>query len=293
MKLHFIRQLLRLATSGLTLALCVGLSSALTVDAAPACPPSPYRSPKPLIIAHASGNYFGPPNTLEMMRAAKAAGAQVLDADVRVTKDAVLVASHDDVIILADKSTRSIASSTLAELQAINVGATWPGPKKDFPLRSSNVHIPTIESVLRSFPKNRIGLEFKTTGGERQLCRLLRTLQRTKDVFVSSAGDAPVDRFIPICPEVATTVTDAMVLQFRDARLSGKLWCAPVPIGQPPLRAGADFRLDRQGVRWEQEHGLAVYTWTADDRASLQLAKDLGVDGVYTARPDLARAIFR
>ena len=256
------------------------------------CPPSPYLSARPLIIAHASGSYFGPPNTIEMMRAAIAAGADVVDADVRTTKDGVLVASHDDTIRVDATHTVSIAATTYAELSRVDLGNTWVGPRHDRPLAGRGVHVPTIDAILRAFPGRRVGLEFKTTGGEASMCTLLRTQHRTGDAFVSSAGDAAVDRFKPLCPEVTTTVTDAMVVEFQKAQATGGAWCAPVKIGQPPLASGT-FRLTRADVSWDHAHGLADFTWTADDRTSLSAAAALGVDGVYTSRPDLARTIFR
>ena len=45
-------------------------------------------------------------------------------------------------------------------------------------------------------------------------------------------------------------------------------------------------------VRWDHDHGFAVYTWTLDTEADLRAARQAGVDGVYTGRPDLARKVF-
>ena len=90
------RRTLRVVATVTMLATLVG-SCGNDARSAP-CPPSIYRSNSTLIIAHAGGDFFGPPNTIEMMRAAKAAGADILDADVRITKDGVLVAAHDDLV---------------------------------------------------------------------------------------------------------------------------------------------------------------------------------------------------
>ena len=273
-------------------ALAVALGGARpAVAAAAACPTSPYRSARTLIIAHASGDWFGPANTIEMLRAAKAAGADVLDIDVRVTKDGHLVASHDDVV-KAGPLRRSISRSTLAEMRSLDLGDGWAGPRKDFPLRGKAVRVPTVPEVLAAFPMNLISLEFKVTGGERSLCSLLRSAKRTGDVYISSAGDAAIDTFKPLCPEVTTTVTDAMVPTLRAAQQSGAAWCSPVPIGQPPLSNGSTFRLTKESVDWNHAHGLAVFTWTADTEASLRFVAKLGVDAVYTARADLAKRIL-
>ncbi len=273
-------------------AIVLALAGIAVADAAPApCPTSRYRSARTLIIAHASGDWFGPPNTVEMLRAAKAAGADVLDIDVRVTKDGQLVASHDDVV-KAGPTQRSISRSTLAELRTLDLGDGWAGPRKNFPLRGKAVRVPTVPEVLAAFPKDLISMEFKVTGGERSLCSLLRSTKRTGDVYIGSAGDAAVDVFAPLCPEVTTTVTDAMVPTMRAARQSEAAWCSPSPIGQPPLTRGTTFRLTKESVDWNHAHGLAVFTWTADTEAALRFVATLGVDGVYTARADLAKRIL-
>ena len=287
--MHFRRCTSVLAMPAALLTMGAFVTNAFGADAA--CRTSPYRSARTRIIAHASGTYFGPPNTVEMMRAAKQAGADILDADVRTTKDGVLVASHDDEIRVDATTTVSIAHTNYADLRRINLGATWVGPNGNHPLANQQVSVPTVDAILRAFPDNTVSLEFKTTGGEATMCNLLRKLGRTKNVYLGSAGDAAIDRFKPLCPEVTTTVTDAMVPIFLKAQADHMPWCAPVPIGQPPLRQGA-FLLTKASVDWEHAHGLAVFTWTADDKPTLEHVATLGVDAVYTARPDIARAVF-
>jgi glycerophosphoryl diester phosphodiesterase len=263
-----------------------------SANAAPTCPPSRFRSSPPLVIAHASSSYFGPPNTIEMLRAAVRAGADVVDADVRISADGVLVAAHDDALSGSSNGTGFLHAQSFPELRKLDFGWSWKDPHGAFSLRGKGVHVPTVEEILKAFPDRRISLEFKVTGGEATLCRLLRRLHRTNDVYISSAGDAAIDAFKPICPEVTTTVTDAMVPLLRAAQASGGAWCAPVPIGQPPFSRGKNTFITKKSVDWNHAHGLAVYTWTLDSEADLRVAFNAGVDAVYTGRADLARKIF-
>ncbi len=268
--------------------LVVGCTSTDTKSAL--CPRSPFQRAKPWVIAHASSDYFGPGNTIEMMHAAVKAGADVVDADIRVTSDGVLVASHDDAIPVGENTTISIAHTTLSDLQTVNLGTDWGGPNGDFPLKKKFVHIPTLEAILNAFPNRTVSLEFKVTGGEKTLCASLRRLKRTKDVYVSSAGDAAIDTFKPLCPEVVTTVTDAMVFDLQREQADPKsTWCSTVPIGQPPFR---EELTSKTAVAWSHQHGLAMFTWTIDDPDVLEQLAMSGVDGVYTGRADLARKIF-
>jgi glycerophosphoryl diester phosphodiesterase len=227
-----------------------------------------------------------------MLRAAVRAGADIVDADVRVTKDGVLVASHDDGLASTTNGSGSLRAHTLAELRQLDAAWTWAGPSRTFPLRGTGVKIATVEEILRAFPNRRVSLELKASGDEQGLCTLLRRLGRTGDVYVSTASDAYMDRFKPLCPEVTTTVTDAIVGQMRTARERGAAWCSPAPIGQPPFYRDGRPRLTAESVRWSHDHGMAVYTWTLDRAADLDAARRLGVDGVYTGRADLARKLF-
>jgi glycerophosphoryl diester phosphodiesterase len=275
------------------IAVLVSACSSPTAVSSGGCPVSKFRHTPPLVIAHASSEYFGPQNSIEMMKAAVAAGADVVDADVRVTADGVLVARHDDTITGANGTDVSIAATTFAELRTINLATDWAGPNADFPLIDHMVKVPTVEEILNAFPHRLVSLEFKTTGGEKTMCTLLRRLKRTGDVYIGSAGDAPVDTFRPICPEVVTTVTDAMVVEMQTARANpSTLWCSSVPIGQPPFTAGGKTLINPEFVAWDHAHGLAVFTWTIDDESTLTTLATSGVDAVYTGRADIARRVF-
>jgi glycerophosphoryl diester phosphodiesterase len=256
------------------------------------CTPSSFVRAKPLVIAHASSTYFGPANTIVAMREALKAGADALDADIRITADGVLVAAHDDALRSTTGVNASVSTLTYAELRKLDVARSWKNPKGKYALRGKGVTIPTIKQILLAFPDRRMSLEFKVTGGEQSLCDLLRQLKRTNDVWVGSAGDAAVDRFKPLCPEVVTTVTDAMVPIMQAARANNRDWCATVPIGQPPFYRSGGSWLTKESVQWSHDHGLATFTWTVDDPDDLALVKRVGADGVYTGRPDLARKIF-
>lgn len=275
-----------LSTLGLVALVACGSSS---VDAS--CPPSPFRQEQTLVIAHAGGEGLGPANTLEAMRASFAAGADVNDADVHITADGVLVAIHDDTVDATTDGTGKVIDHTLDELRALDAAWHFAGPGNDFPLRGAGVVIPTIDEVLTEFPDTLTSLEMKNDTGDapKALCALLRRLDRTDDVYVSSDTDPAIEEFKTLCPEVTTTVTEAMVPPMLAAQESGEPWCSPVPIGQPPYRESR--KPTAESVQWSHDHGLANFTWTVDDPETLRYLVEIGMDGVYTRRPDIARRI--
>ena len=275
------------AVSGL--GLLVGCSGPTT--AAAPCPRSPYQQRKTLVIAHAGGEGLGPANTLEAMRLSRAAGADVNDADVHLTKDGVLVAIHDDTVDATTDGTGLVIDKTLAELRKLDAGSHFKDSAGGFPFRGKGVTIPTIEDVLTQFPGVLTSLEFKDNSGPAPqiMCDLLRKTGRASSVYMSSDTDPPIEEFKKLCPEVTTTVTDAMVPIMLAAEKSGATWCSPVPIGQPPY--SADPRPTRESLKWSHDHGLANFTWTIDDPATLRYLAGIGMDAIYTRFPDVARKI--
>ena len=220
-----------------------------------------------------------------------ASGADVNDADVHITADGVLVAIHDDTVDGTTDGKGFVIDKTLAELRTLDAAWSFAGPNGDHPRRGKGVTIPTIEEVLTAFPTTLTSLEFKDDTGDAPtvLCDLLRRLGRTKTVYVSSDTDPPIEQFKELCPEVATTVTDAMVPVMLAAQASGAAWCSPVPIGQPPYDESR--KPTAETLQWAHDHGLASFTWTIDDPGTIRYLAKIGMDAVYTRRPDIARKV--
>jgi glycerophosphoryl diester phosphodiesterase len=282
---------LRVVALGVVLAGCAGSQAAPVSE----CTPSRFLSSPPLVIAHAGGDGMGPANTVEAVRLSMEAGADGFELDVRMTADGVLVARHDADVNNGTNGDGPVGGFTLAELQALDAGYDWKLADGSFPLRGTGIQVPTVESVLNEFPEVLTSLEIKDRdpAAGRALCDLLTRLDRLDNVYVGSDGDVGVDAFLAACPTAITTVTDAMVTVLRRVQDTGEAWCAPVEIGQPPM-FGDDgkLRLTAESIAWSREHGLATFTWTTQDPEILALLAEIGVDGVYTQRPDIARAVF-
>ncbi len=254
--------------------------------AVPRCPPSPDRSSPPLVIAHAGGEGLGPANTILAMQRSMAAGADVLDADLWMTSDGVIVAHHDRDLSTATDGTGFIDQHTWSELRLLDTRPGWKGD----PI-ATRVPLASLREILDTFPGVRISVEIKQNSPSmaQPLCDVLHQTNSLSRVYVSSNDDATVYAAAAACPGMTMTTTDRDVAAMRAARSSGRPWCAPSPIGQPPY---APDRFSAADVQWSHDHGMAIYTWTVDDAATLEKLARAGVDGVYTRRPDIARAVF-
>ncbi|QEL22302.1 cobalamin biosynthesis protein [Bosea sp. F3-2] len=79
-------------------------------------------TPRPLAIAHRGGALLAPENTAEAFRAAAAAGAEMVETDLRLTADGHLVCLHDADLTRIAGDSRRVADTDLATLRAILPG---------------------------------------------------------------------------------------------------------------------------------------------------------------------------
>lgn len=99
---------------------------------------------KSIIIGHRGAAGLALENTIESIRAAKKAGVDMIELDVRITADNYLVLNHDDSTVRTFGVDLSVRQSSLHELQA------------ECP------QLPTLEQALKACGKTPVMLELKT-----------------------------------------------------------------------------------------------------------------------------------
>jgi glycerophosphoryl diester phosphodiesterase len=238
------------------------------------------------VIAHAGGEGLGPANTILAMQRSLDAGADILDADLRMTADGVIVATHDRDLEGSTGRSARVDEMSWDDLQQLDLRAGWTGATINDPVR-----VPSLVQIITAFPDETISLEIKQVSPSisDELCRVLTATESIGRVYLSANDDTAVYEARDRCPDVLITTTYTDLADMRDARDAGTPICAPAPIGQPPYSRG---RFDGDSVQRSHDQGTAIFTWTVDDHEALRELAEAGVDGVYTRRPDIARAVF-
>lgn len=215
---------------------------------------------RPLIIAHRGAWGEFPQNSLPALEAAIEMGCEMVELDVRRTRDGRLVAVHD-------ARTRGLPVAALdhAELQA----------------RLAPGQAPLLEEMLAR-AAGRIGLdiELKEDGYVQRLLPLLRGLDPAQYVLTSFLDDV-LSAVRGITPQARTGL---LVGPARGRRLDARLEAC----GATFLAAHAG--LARAGLlAWAANRGLECYVWTVNDRRALRsLLTDDRVTAVITDRPAAA-----
>ena len=234
---------------------------------------------KALVVAHRGAAGRAPENTLASIRAAIEDGADWIEIDVQETVDGEVVVVHDSDFMKLAGVSRKVWDVTLEELQRIDVGS-WFAP--DFTGES----VPTLRAVLEQIrgSDSRLVIELKYYGHDQQL------EQRVVDL-VETAGIADRVAIMSLSyPGVAK------LRRLRPDWTTGLL--VATAIGNLN-RLDTDFLAVNTGmatarfVRRTQRAGRQVFVWTVNDPVSMSRMMSLGVDGIITDEPAMAREVLK
>jgi glycerophosphoryl diester phosphodiesterase len=119
-------------------------------------------------------------NTLPSMRAAFAAGADIVELDVHLTSDGQVAVFHDWTLDCRTDGHGVTREHSLSELKKLDVGYGYTSDGgKTFPLRGTGTGLlPSLDEVLAAFPDKRFLIHIKSNDPEegRQLARRLKLL---------------------------------------------------------------------------------------------------------------------
>jgi glycerophosphoryl diester phosphodiesterase len=308
-------------TSSWRRSLAVGVAAA-GVLAAPAASAAadanPWLDRRVLNMAHQGGEDELPSNTMYALRTSVRRGADMLELDVGVTKDARLVVLHDNTVDRTTNGSGSINDLTLRQIQRLDA-AYWfvPGrnavrglPAARYPLRGvrtgrrrpppgfrpADFRIPSLDEVLRAFPRTPVNVEIKGRSGNDELflrgaellAALLRRSGRT-DVIVVSFNQAAVDRFHALAPRVPVAPGITGVASFV---LGGGSPGPGVVALQVPITfttGGTRLTITTPDlVRRAHDAGLAVHVWLSndvEDERTYRRLLAMCADAIMAARP--------
>jgi glycerophosphoryl diester phosphodiesterase len=223
--------------------------------------------------------------------------------------------------------TPAIRDLTFHELQRYDVGRIRPGSDYSRRFREQRkldgVRIPTLESVfdLARHARNeavRFNVEIKVSPAEpeataspeeiaRAVIKVVRENGMEKRVMVQSFDWRVLPTLHKEAPEIATSCLTVQrdwldnigaghpqpspwtgAVQYRDYGSVPKMVkAAGCAIWSP---SGAD--LDEAQVKEAKSLGLKIIVWTVNERADMERALDIGVDGIITDYPDRLREVM-
>ncbi|MFZ9628039.1 MAG: glycerophosphodiester phosphodiesterase family protein [Ilumatobacteraceae bacterium] len=281
---------------------------------------------RPIVIAHAGGDFDAPHSTMYAFTEAALAGADVLEMDVMLTADHVLVVQHDDTVDRTTESTGRVRDLTYDQLSALDnaywfSGDTWSDhslPAGSYPWRGvrngavappagyspDDFRVETFRSVASAFPHHVLDIEVKIPTGDdgqpdvawaiegaHELAAELDELGRTGSAVVVSFDADVIAAFHEAAPTVATSPGLSTLV---DWYAGADVAFAPTDVVMqvPPVYGGVEV-LTPDVIARAHADGFAVWVWMDDTTTEENAAfyADLlgrGIDGLLVSKPALA-----
>lgn len=216
-------------------------------------------------------------------------GAGFIETDLQLSRDARLVALHDDTLDRTTNDSGPVSSKTLEELRRLDAGSWFRPSGHEAISPFAAERIPTLEEVLAFGRQHEIGmlLEVKPTGPsgvEHAVVGALRV-----------SGEIPRSVVLSFAPSVLKRIRQLEPLVMTGFLYSDRLPSAvatAVELGARQLLPRTD-RVTPELVSEAHAHDLKVVTWTANAPNEMQKLISVGVDGIITDYPDRLVELLR
>ncbi len=224
-----------------------------------------------------------PENTLAGIDAALVDGVDGIEVDARATRDGTVMLMHDASLERAVGDPQELSQLSIEELAALRVldphGTAGPQP------------IPTLADALARVDGGcMLVIEVKERGIEEAVAAAVRSAGAAEWCWIwafdPSVGSA--------CRAALPGVPVALNVGPRSAERFGFDSHVDVAAGAGFAAVSlAHAMVSEQAAAEAHRRGLAVYTWTVDERADIERVLDAGVDAVCTNFPRRVGTLLR
>jgi glycerophosphoryl diester phosphodiesterase len=230
------------------------------------------------IIAHRGAAGSKPENTTAAIQEALEQGADWVEIDIQESADGRIVVMHDADLMKLAKVNLQIHAGTLAQLQQVDIGS-WFDPVY------ADQRIPLLSDVLEQVKgRAKLLIEFKHYGFDVNLegrtVQLVEAAGMADEIAFMSLKYTSVQKAKSLRPDwragilAATKVGDL-------AGLDGDFAAVRAELASPSLIASVHAA------------NKELYVWTVNDPLQMSKMISMGVDGLITDEPGLAREVLR
>jgi glycerophosphoryl diester phosphodiesterase len=232
-----------------------------------------------MVMAHRGFSGAAPENTLASFKKAIEIGVDVIELDVRFSKDGHLVVFHDDTLERTTRRIGRVADLTLQELKGLDAGS-WFGTS------FAGERIPTLTEVLELI-RGRVLLNIELKKGDHGPYSIIELADRTLDEIKK----AKMEDQVLFSSFDATGV--ARILE-KDARIPAALisrnpWNSPFDVMEGNRFSILNCRrntLNPVNFKRARQEGVRIGVWTVDTVEEMEKFVSMEVDAIITDHPD-------
>ncbi|CAM4265507.1 glycerophosphodiester phosphodiesterase [Paenibacillus tarimensis] len=241
---------------------------------------------KPLIIAHRGASLFAPENTMAAFHKAVEMDADMIELDVRLTKDGIPVVIHDPKVNRTTSGRGKVSGMTYKQLRELDAG-------KHFRQAFAAERIPSLAEVLDTFsPGTPLLIELKdpkqSPGIEEIIAGMLKKRRldnsAVSGIVVQSFDRSSMQKLKVLLPRLSIGLLVTRAGKLKKSELKKISQYADYI---NPSRKG----LSTWTIRLIQSSGMQVYVWDIRSERQAVAVIKAGADGIMTKDPEFLRSL--
>lgn len=267
-------------------------------------------------MAHRGDSVNIPENSLQAYEDAFKLKVDVIETDLRVTKDDEIVFFHDATVNRTTNGRGTVKSYTLEELKKLDQGYHFKGVNElegTYPFRGKGLKIQSLEEILTNYPKTKFNMDIKDRFSKAPeiLARKIKELDSEDRVMVGSFHHMQLERF-RLNSGAPTSASPIEVLRFRhkirewirknknfdysqELKLEQEdILGEALPYFALQIPEKVIFLRAFKGPKFfSVSHMLdiAIHVWTVNDPGDMFRLLDWGVDGIFSDNPSILQEI--
>ena len=230
------------------------------------------------VIGHRGAAALRPENTMASVIKAIEDGADWVEIDVQETADGIVIIAHDSDFMKLAGVNLKVWDATMEDVAQIDIGG-WFDPEY------ASERAPTLHDVLSAAKgKAKVIIELKYYGHdvdlENRVAGIVEELGMEDDIATMSLKYPAVQKMKALRPDWRAGVLAATAVGNLSG-LDGDFLAVNANMVTPGL------------IRSVHEAGKDLYVWTVNDPLQMSAMASMGVDGLITDRPAMAREVLR
>ena len=243
------------------------------------------------VIAHRGASGYAPENTIAAVKKALDFGVDMIDIDVRMTKDKEIVLMHDATVDRTTNGSGRVKDMTFDEIRALDAGSK-------FDSKFSGEKVPTLREVLDLVDGRAVVLieiKHEQEHHEGIAKKLVEIIQKERNGYDWCILQSYESDYLEIIHEEDPQIPTKKLLVGEDsAPLIAFYMETKVQLGRatkrdeeeldalnPPFETLSAKRIFRMHAR-----GFKVYTYLVNEEEDMIKMLNAGVDGIITDFPD-------
>ncbi len=253
--------------------------------------------PRPVVYAHRGSMVLAPENTAIAFDIALGFAADVLEIDVRLSRDGIVMVFHDERLDRTTNGSGRVCDWRASEITNLDAGHRFIDIHgKDW--TAGGARVCTLQELFARYPDIHVNIDIKDRSDKAAdtVALAIEHANRENSVTVGSFHAATLLRFRERSPGVTTAASHIEVARLYFGRWTRNAASPKKNIAYQYLQIPTRWwglPLDRQAfIDAAHANNVRTVYWTINESARMHYLQARGVYGIVTDRPDLANEAF-